>query len=90
MLYPFHPGGTKIISAYSDRSACLWDLKGNILKELKGHTGYTISVVFSPDGSKILTGSADKTAHLWDANGNTMKELTGHSFWVNSVAFSPD
>ncbi|MBA3954684.1 WD40 repeat domain-containing protein [Candidatus Dependentiae bacterium] len=59
-------------------------------KELKGHTDWIASVVFSPCGRYALTGSDDNTARLWDlTTGSTIKELKGHTECVFSVALSP-
>jgi WD40 repeat protein len=73
-----------------DKTACLWDLKGNVLQIFKGHDGIIYSVAFSPDGKSILTGSGDRTARLWDLEGNVLQVFKGHEFEITSVAFSPD
>jgi WD40 repeat protein len=71
----FAPDGKSIVTVYSetsyimpgseDKTACLWDLNGNVLQVLRGHEGGINSVAFSPNGKSILTGSWDKTARLW-------------------------
>jgi hypothetical protein len=70
----------------------VWDARtGTPQLELKGHTGYVMSVSFSPDGTRIVTGSEDRTARVWDARtGTPLLELKGHTGWVWGVAFSPD
>jgi WD40 repeat protein len=72
----FSPDGMSILTVSSgsslgmmgteDNTACLWDLKGNLLQLFKGHEGSIKSVAFSPDGKMIITGSWDKTARLWE------------------------
>jgi len=61
----FSPDGKRLLTASSDKTAKLWDLKGNLLAEFKKHTGTVCSAVFSPDSKRILTASDDGTAKLW-------------------------
>jgi WD40 repeat protein len=43
----------------------LWDTKGNLLAEFKGHQGSVWNASFSPDEQLLVTASDDKTARLW-------------------------
>lgn len=83
----FSPRGDSILTASEDETARVWDLKGNIVKELKGHTGRLMTAVFSPSGRYILTGSWDKSARLWNPDGTLIKEFK-HNSIVEVVAFS--
>ena len=48
----FSPDGTKVVTASSDRSARIWDVKtGTVLATLGGHTEGVRSASFSPDGT---------------------------------------
>ena len=58
----FSPDGNRILTGSWDKTACLWDLHGNVLQVFKGHESEVNSVAFSRDGESILTGSLDKTA----------------------------
>jgi WD40 repeat protein len=42
-----------------------WDLQGNLLADIKGHTNIVNSAVFSPDGKRIVTAYRDGTAIVW-------------------------
>jgi tetratricopeptide (TPR) repeat protein len=44
----------------------LWNLQGQELKTLKGHSSSVNSVSFSPDGKTLATASDDNTAILWN------------------------
>ncbi|MDF5710920.1 MAG: hypothetical protein PUP90_25430 [Nostoc sp. S4] len=68
----------------------LWDTKGNLQTNLKGHQKFIISAAFSPDGQRIVTASDDSTAKIWDRAGNLMADLKGHQQGVTSAVFSPD
>ncbi|MBL1203571.1 MAG: hypothetical protein FWK04_32005 [Nostoc sp. GBBB01] len=72
-------------------NAKLWDMKGNLLAELKGHQHGINRAVFSPDGQRIVTtSSTDIIAKVWDTKGNLLAELKGHQSQLNSAVFSPD
>ena len=70
--------------------ARLWDLKGNVLQEFRGHQASVTSVNFSFDGQYLVTGSTDNTARLWDLEGRLLTIFTGHEGWVQSVSLSID
>jgi hypothetical protein len=69
----FSPDGKTIASGSYDSASGsydstvkLWNLSGQLLHTLKGHSGYVSSVVFSPDGKTIASGSSDGTVKLWN------------------------
>lgn len=86
----FSPDGTRLATVALDNVARLWDLRGNLLTEFRGHTDIVNSVSFSPNGQFVATASRDRTAKLWDLQGNLITTLNGHADLVSSVAFSPD
>ncbi|QDL10243.1 hypothetical protein DP113_22105 [Brasilonema octagenarum UFV-E1] len=86
----FSPDGKTIATDGRDNTVKLWNLSGQELHTLKGHSDAVWSVVFSPDGQTIATGSRDNTVKLWNRSGQELHTLKGHSGVVTSVVFSPD
>ncbi len=86
----FSPDGMKILTASNDKTAKLWDLKGNLLTGFIGHDGFVYTAAFSPDGDRALTSSADNTVKLWNMDGAILSDFTGHEGRIQSAEFSPD
>jgi WD40 repeat protein len=82
--------GQQLLTTSKDGTAKLWDFKGNLLAELRGHQDLIYQANFSPDGRTIATASRDGTAKLWDLKGKLLADLKGDPFPVYSVSFSPD
>ncbi|MEC4813294.1 MAG: hypothetical protein SAK29_08500, partial [Scytonema sp. PMC 1069.18] len=59
----------------------LWNLRGQELVTLKGHSGGVRIVVFSPDGKTIASGSDDNTVNLWNFDLDNLLALG--CTWVN-------
>jgi len=76
----FSTQGDRIVTASGDglwfenmspeTDACVWDLFGNLVRELKGHRASIESAEFSKDGAHLLTASTDGTARIWDLSGD--------------------
>jgi len=70
----------------TDYTICLWELDGELLKIMDGHTDQVEGVKSLPDG-RILSWSHDKTLRLWDSDGNPAKTFEGHAQGINGVLF---
>ena len=47
---------------YANTFVCrVWDMYGQCMNTLKGHTDFVRSVAISPDGTTIVSGSNDRT-----------------------------
>ncbi len=58
--------GTRLVTASSDHTARIWDAAtGEVLHELKGHTGPVVHARFGADDDTVVTGSYDNTVRMW-------------------------
>ena len=85
----FSPDGLNILSV-KNSNALIWDLLGENLATLKGHTGNVSTAHYSPDGKMIVTASNDKSACVWDLSGKLLWCIKGHKGSVKTAVFSTD
>ena len=80
----------QVVSIDGD-SVIIYNMSGDVLHVLKGHSKDIIKAIYSPDGNEILTYSDDLTIRIWDAGtGDVKKVLKGHTNSLMDVKFSPD
>jgi len=83
------PDGHHIISASSDRTIKIWNLKDETAPlTLTGHADEVNSVVVSRDGKRLFSGSSDHTLRIWDLeSGKELHKLqdAGSSFYTLTV-----
>jgi hypothetical protein len=81
-----------IATGSKDGAIILWDAAdGKMVRRLKGHNGWVLTLDFDPSGKKLVSGGADHSAFLWDVEtGRSIFALSGHEGWVQSAGFSPD
>ncbi len=84
----FSPDGKLVVTASDDQKIKLWNLKGDLIWSIEGHTKGVINATFSPDGLTILSCSNDNTAKLWSLDGNLIATYNEHSAPVNDALFS--
>lgn len=64
---------------------------GEIIRNLKGHSGGVTCLAFSADGKTVVSGSSDSTLRLWDpSSGELRTTLKQHFDAIESVAISTD
>ncbi|KAJ3127361.1 SCF ubiquitin ligase complex subunit cdc4 [Nowakowskiella sp. JEL0407] len=83
-----HLDTDKIISASNDYTIVIWDLNGNRIRTLKGHSGGIWGMAVHDN--LLLSGSTDKTVRVWDLQtGNCLYVFEGHSSTVRCMYMIP-
>ena len=87
----FHPDGTCIASASSDKTIKIWDIRSQrLIQHYDAHTDAVNSVAFHPNGRFLVSASNDSTLKVWDlSQGRVLYTLYGHEGASNAVHFSP-
>jgi WD40 repeat protein len=57
--------GKYIATAGADSTVRIWDISGQLLNTLIGHTGEVLSVAFSPNSRQLMSASLDGTLRAW-------------------------
>ena len=90
----FSPDSQSIATVGKDGKLRLWNLSGQIIKEIQAHDGKISganSVTFSPDGKRIATSGEDQKVKFFDAvSGELSKTLSEKESGIKSASFSPD
>ena len=87
--------GRFVLSAgHADHAVWIWDIRGERVGRLTGHTDRVFTVDATPDGRRAVTGAADHTVRIWrlDARGSATEchVLTGHDAPVMAARLTPD
>ena len=70
-----------LCSGHDDVIINVWNSKGSLIRQLKGHTNAVTSLVMQ--GEHLISGSYDKTLRKWDLNtGQCLQILKGHTGYV--------
>jgi WD40 repeat protein len=89
----FSPDGTHVVTASTDKTARVWDLRSERPTFLSlQHPDDVTSAAFSPDGTRVLTASKDGTTRVWDQRAERPRfvVLEGGKSPVTSASFSKD
>ncbi|ORY26271.1 WD40-repeat-containing domain protein [Naematelia encephala] len=68
------PESIGFASACNDGLLRLWDLSGNIIRIIRGHTDYVYEVIIGPRGQVISCGE-DHTTRIWTDAGDSLGVL---------------
>ncbi len=99
----FSPHDDRIVTAFDDGTAQLWDVASGQQFSLHGHKGAVYAAAFNVKRDQIVTASDDTTSRLWDiSTAENLKAgtaalslgpiavLHGHKKLVRWAEFSPD
>ena len=89
----FSPNGRSLVSASTDQSARIWNIRDGSSKVLPvtGLPGYFMSVIFSPDGRYVAAGNFDHSLCIWDSRTHRLvAKWWGHTNSVWCTEFTPD
>jgi WD40 repeat protein len=84
------PDYKKILTTSYDSIARIFDLRGRLISEIRGHKAIIWTAAFAPDSKGILTAGSDCNVMVWDSVGNCISTLRGHDFDVYCAKYSPD
>lgn len=84
---------TRVLTGSFDYSMMLWDVSGDVPKELRrfdNHDGWVKAVAFLPGAERALSAGGGEI-WVWDlATGKAIHTFKGHSAEVSALALSPD
>ncbi len=87
-------GGHRVVAASWDRTAHIFDIRGDSLVaagRLDGHRGNVNDVAYLGGGSKILTASYDGGIRIFEGTTGALdREAHAHGWGVNVIAPLPD
>ncbi|TPX30514.1 hypothetical protein SmJEL517_g05939 [Synchytrium microbalum] len=78
----------QFISAANDATVRIWNMDGQCVQELYGHTAFVYSVAVLPTG-EIVSSGEDRTVRVWKG-GDLVQTITHPCTSVWSVAALPD
>eukprot|EP00892_Ulva_mutabilis_P005266 jgi/Ulvmu1/3110/UM015_0150.1 len=83
----FRPDGLQLVAAAGAR-VFVYDLSGNPVHALKGHSDAVYCLAYAHDGSRFASGGADKTVIIWSSAGQGLLKFT-HSSPIQALAYNP-
>lgn len=86
----FSPDDRRIATCALDRCVRIYDLDGDCLHEMRGHTGNVLSLVWTHDGRHVVTSSVDGTIIKWDTEVGVEVQVTNLEVRTDSVEIGSD
>lgn len=77
---------SRIVTASADKSICIWDLKGQRLQTLSGHTDCVRGLCDIPESNYFLSVSNDASIKVWSYSGENINTYYGHTNYIYSIA----
>ena len=84
----FSPDDALIATCALDRTLKIFDLNGQCLKTMTGHTGNVLSVAWSGDGKSLISSSVDGTVRQWDVATGAQINCTDEGARTDTFAMS--
>ncbi len=90
--FEWSPDGTRILIAYEDQTARVWDAASGLqLLSFEGHDDRISGGSWSPDSRRIATGDLSGKVIVWDAaSGNELRTYSDPLTYINWIKWSPD
>ena len=82
----FSPDDQFIATCALDRCVRVFDLNGQCLHTMRGHTGNVLSLAWSLDGKLLVSSSVDGTVREWDTETGEVIKITNIQVRTDSVA----
>ena len=86
----FLPDGVHLASAGADRIIRLWDLRGQLIRELRGHTNEVTALIAGRDPATLFSAGADGTIRRWDWQTGREQATIEANGPLLALALSPD
>ncbi len=83
----FSPDSQTIASTSQNNTIKLWDLKGELVQVLNGHTDSIDILKFSPDGQTIASYGKDKAVKLWNIQKKLLQTIEAQADNSESIIF---
>lgn len=86
----FAPDGKQLLTATTEGIVRIWNVQGQLRRELKSLEEEISAAEFSPNGRFVLTGGRNGTAALWSGDdGALIKSWSTHADEITAVDFTP-